>query len=102
LNKDKEVLIQLASFGRELQLRKLIGPLNTDCVGIGHMAYHMMTRVSRIPIYQAELPSQQQKMLKLNRSRHGIKLESDFSSAFIDFLETCFISSDLRHLAHVM
>ncbi|KAH0545342.1 hypothetical protein FGG08_000641 [Glutinoglossum americanum] len=96
-----DLLIQLANFGPRLEPQEFKeGHPNSDCQDIGHFAYHLVTRISKIPNIQTAHISEQ-KMLKLGSSGYAIDINAGFTTNFVDFLETCMSTGDLKRLIRV-
>ncbi|KAI9763380.1 MAG: hypothetical protein M1840_000572 [Geoglossum simile] len=96
---EPDLLIQLANFGPRLEPQEFEESRpNPDCQDVGHLAYHIITRLSKIPKIQGALPIPEEKMLKLGSSGYAININTGFSETFLDFLETCMSSGNLRRL----
>jgi hypothetical protein len=88
-----------ANFGPRLEPQEFEkGRPNSDCQDVGHLAYHIITRISKIPEIAHRIPKE--KMLKLGSSGYAIDINAG-SAPFVDFLETCMTSGDLKCLVRV-
>ncbi|KAI9765394.1 MAG: hypothetical protein M1839_005516 [Geoglossum umbratile] len=98
---EPDLLIQLANFGPRLEPQELKDGPNSDCHDVGHLAYHIITRISKIPKIRVAHGIPEEKMLKLGSSGYAIDINAKFDATFVDFLETCMSSGDLKRLIRV-